>query len=313
MLRKRSRSARFDAASVESGDQRLFCRAGVTIGEFVCRPRSEMWARENQISAGHLIVFPRCAVEIEPAGGSPVVADPTHVMLYNDGQVYRRRLLDTRGDEAVFFALPPALIAEIVGERDPGVGERLEAPFRFSQGPVSAREYLAHARLFHALVDVGDAGSQDTLEIDEQLVELLTQTLAQVYAARGRERRERGRAGSRTRRQHLERVHELRRVLAPRFTESHTLAELAAEVGLSPFHAARIFRRYTGSSLHAYRVGLRLRSSLHRLARGHSEGLTGVALELGFASHSHFTAAFSKEFGVPPSHVWGRRRPTILP
>ena len=36
--------------------------------------------------------------------------------------------------------------------------------------------------------------------------------------------------------------------------------------------------------------------------------LTELALDLGFSSHSHLTAAFHREFGVPPSEA--RRRAT---
>ena len=35
------------------------------------------------------------------------------------------------------------------------------------------------------------------------------------------------------------------------------------------------------------------------------ESLTDLALELGYSSHSHFTLAFRREFGVPPS-LWRR-------
>jgi len=37
-----------------------------------------------------------------------------------------------------------------------------------------------------------------------------------------------------------------------------------------------------------------------RLAEGNGD-LTGLALELGFSSHSHLTDAFRHAFGVPPS------------
>ncbi|MCB9754875.1 MAG: helix-turn-helix transcriptional regulator [Myxococcales bacterium] len=292
-----------DEPAEVSGDRRKFVRAGVTIGEFVCRPASGLWARENHVGAGHIIVFPRYAVEIEHIGRAPVVADTNHVMLYNAGQTYRRRLLDARGDEAVFFAVPAALLAEILRSRDPGVVDRLDAPFPFVQGPVSSREYLHHARLFQALVE--STSERDTLELDERVLELVTGTLLDVYTARG-PGEPRSRARARTRRLHRDQVHELRRVIALRLLEPRSLAELAEEVGLSPYHAARIFRRYTGASIHGYRTQLRLRSSLPMLARGHEGGLTGVALELGFSSHSHFTTAFRRAFGLPPSAAWAR-------
>jgi AraC-like DNA-binding protein len=39
---------------------------------------------------------------------------------------------------------------------------------------------------------------------------------------------------------------------------------------------------------------------MERLAEGASD-LTAVALGLGFASHSHFSSAFRREFALPPS------------
>ena len=72
-------------------------------------------------------------------------------------------------------------------------------------------------------------------------------------------------------------------------------------MGLSPFHAARLFRRYTGSSIHAYRDQLRVRAALPEIVAGRR--LDDLALKLGFASHSHFTDRFRRTFGVPPSAI----------
>jgi AraC-like DNA-binding protein len=52
-------------------------------------------------------------------------------------------------------------------------------------------------------------------------------------------------------------------------------------------------------TLHAYVHELRLRTALERVADG--EDLTRVALDLGYASHSHFTSLFRRAFGVTPS------------
>jgi AraC-like DNA-binding protein len=51
----------------------------------------------------------------------------------------------------------------------------------------------------------------------------------------------------------------------------------------------------------------RLRDALEMLLDTR-ESITRVALEHGFASHSHFTDAFRREFGVPPSRVRSRKQ-----
>jgi AraC family transcriptional regulator len=83
------------------------------------------------------------------------------------------------------------------------------------------------------------------------------------------------------------------------FLRKEGIADVAAAVGTSEFHLCRLFRRATGASLHGYRTDLRLRRSLEWLHDG-ADILT-IALEAGFSHHSHFTAAFHRAFGVPPS------------
>ena len=95
-----------------------------------------------------------------------------------------------------------------------------------------------------------------------------------------------------------ERVKEL---LATRLGDRLTLTELAAELGTTPFHLARSFRAATGSSIHQYRIQLRVRTALLRLRE--DIDLCSLGLELGFATHSHFTETFRRAFGRPPSAV----------
>jgi AraC-like DNA-binding protein len=85
-----------------------------------------------------------------------------------------------------------------------------------------------------------------------------------------------------------------------------TLSTLSARLGCSPFHLCRVFREATGKTLHGYQTDLRLRAALEAIEGG--ARLTDVALEAGFSSHSHFTLAFRRAFGVPPSRVFAESR-----
>jgi methylphosphotriester-DNA--protein-cysteine methyltransferase len=78
------------------------------------------------------------------------------------------------------------------------------------------------------------------------------------------------------------------------------LGDLARALECSPFHLSRTFRRVTGSSLRAYVGRLRARRAAERLTAG-TRDLTGLALDLGYADHSHLTNAFRREWGLPPS------------
>jgi AraC family transcriptional regulator len=82
---------------------------------------------------------------------------------------------------------------------------------------------------------------------------------------------------------------------------------LAATLFTSPFHLARVFRQYTGFSLHAFRTQLRLRSSLVPVCDTQAS-LTDISADLGFSSLSHFSDSFRGLFGVPPSIARARAR-----
>ncbi|MGY4641835.1 AraC family transcriptional regulator [Pseudomonas sp. TE24901] len=94
------------------------------------------------------------------------------------------------------------------------------------------------------------------------------------------------------------RVETLKARLMSDLAEPLTLSELAGEVGLSTFHAARLFSRETGLAPHAWRNQYRLNLALHLLRDG--VPATDVASASGFADLSHFTRHFKKSFGVTP-------------
>jgi AraC-like DNA-binding protein len=82
--------------------------------------------------------------------------------------------------------------------------------------------------------------------------------------------------------------------------------KLARIALISPFHLCRAFRRMTGTSIYGYVLRERLASTLDAVLDG--EDLTTIALDAGFASHSHFTARFRGFFGCTPTALRCRAR-----
>ena len=78
------------------------------------------------------------------------------------------------------------------------------------------------------------------------------------------------------------------------------VAEMASALGLGPRRFADAFRRTTGATPYQYVVRRRLESA-KRLLRGGRLPIVDVALRLGFASQSHFTAAFTRLTGLSPA------------
>ena len=88
-------------------------------------------------------------------------------------------------------------------------------------------------------------------------------------------------------------------VLASDLSRRWTLAEIAAEVGGSPVYLTQVFQQVEGLPLYRYQLRLRLARALDLLPD--CEDLTALGLELGFSSHSHFSAAFRETYGRSPS------------
>jgi AraC-like DNA-binding protein len=93
--------------------------------------------------------------------------------------------------------------------------------------------------------------------------------------------------------------------LRTRYAEPISLGELAAATGYSVFHACRVFRATTGTTIHGFRRELRLRHALARILDG-NDPLADIALATGFASHSHLTNQFHARFGLPPARARSR-------
>jgi len=263
----------------------------LAIGEFRCPPGDEAWRRENVIGDRVHVVFPRIPVVIRQAGAQAVLATPNHTMLYNAGQLYERELRNERGDDCVYLALQePSLAGLVDGGR-----------FRATHLPADRRTYL----LQHLLVRHLRNGAPDPLSAEELAVRLL---LAALSGPPGPARPRR--PGTDQAHRELAEAAKAELVAAP--AARLTLEELARRLHTSPFHLARVFSAETGYTLSRYRRALRLRAALERLPSSERD-LSGLALELGFSSHSHFATSFRREFGVPPSALAADRRvPELL-
>ncbi len=262
-------------------------------GTFRCRPWYPSFA-DTGPTQGHLLVFPRTSVRITHVGGEPIVADPNVVMFYNDQQRYRRGKLSDRGDLCEWFAFKPKLIIDMLRRYDPAVVDRPEKPFHLTHGPGDPQIYLRQRLVVKHLLE---AKSPDALYIEENMLDILEMAIQNTYQARSIQPQPTRAA---TRQAHRELAQATQSILATRFQQTLVLTDLATELHCSPYHLCRVFRRQTGHTIHHYLDQLRLRTALEYIDQGY-RNLTALALELGYAHHSHFTLAFRQAFGQPPS------------
>jgi len=256
----------------------------LSFAEFHCPADAPLWLELNTIETGPHVVFPGTSVVIRHLGCTPVLANPNHVMFYNPGQRFQRRLHDPSGDRCFYVRLGRRLLADVTGGRD-------DLPFAY--GPSSADAYLAHRLVVSHL----RSGNHDSLFVEETLTHAIGRVTADAFASRQIGRR---RTRPTTFAVHHELVESAKELLTVHLTERLPLRFFARMLHTSEFHLARVFRNATGFSLHQYRNQLRLRLALERLSRDDVQ-LSFLAHELGFASHSHFTDSFRQVFGVPPS------------
>jgi AraC family transcriptional regulator len=256
----------------------------VLLGEFRCPPDDELWVTDNDIGDLPHVVWPLTTVEIRRAGLGTVCADANTVMLYNPGTHYRRRRIVPAGDRSLFLAFSPALFthlpsAALHADRD-----------RFAVGHAWCTERAWLDK--ESLAAAARSGRTDTLQLEEMALSatygvLGGSSMADV-AARGRDRIR-------------ERVEHARMLLGQQLDSRLHVTGVANVVGVSPFHLARQFRELTGTSMYAYRQALRVRCAVQRALEDPGGDLSAVAVENGFASHSHFTATCRRTFGSTPS------------
>ena len=89
-----------------------------------------------------------------------------------------------------------------------------------------------------------------------------------------------------------------------------SIADLAREVRISPFHLIRQFEAVFGVTPHQYRIQARLDAARHLLAMG-QHSVTDVCMEVGFSSLGSFSTLFTRRLGESPS-AYRRRVRTMV-
>lgn len=87
-------------------------------------------------------------------------------------------------------------------------------------------------------------------------------------------------------------------LITDRCAEPLTLAEIAAEAGLSPTQCVRAFRARFGLTPHAYLVNRRIQLGQRLLRAGRP--IVDAALEAGFADQAHFQRTFKRLTATTP-------------
>ncbi|MBE2204608.1 MAG: helix-turn-helix transcriptional regulator [Chthoniobacterales bacterium] len=96
-----------------------------------------------------------------------------------------------------------------------------------------------------------------------------------------------------------ERAEKVKEILARDLEAPPSLKDLAREVGCSPFHLSRLFSEETGTTITRYLRTSRLERAAELLRSG-KYNVTEAGMMVGYSSLSHFSKAFTKQFGHCP-------------
>jgi AraC-like DNA-binding protein len=267
---------------VEVTRRTLFESETLHIGWVQVRPESDACGDvERQDS--NVVVLPLSGVfSKHDAPGRHVVATPSHAVFIAADTPYRIGFPGGIGDRALTLRFGEALARDQISTRD-------GATTLASNGLLPANAMILR-NLLHARLERHEA---EELEIEALGLDLLGMSFRSMHT--GTRPRRHSAQARRTRA--LERVKEAV-ALAP--GEKWNVAKLAKVANLSPFHLSRVFRQMAGTSIYSYVLQERLARSLDAVLDC-GDDLTAIALDGGFASHSHFTARFRRFFGCTPA------------
>jgi AraC-like DNA-binding protein len=217
-----------------------------------------------------------------------VVADPNRVLFVRGNEEFGVSRPVRGGYAELIVTVRPDLLSELLGVPERHLADHIR--FRQRSAPASAALQRCGIEFLHA---AGDA-----LTADEWLVCFVRASLAPAGACDVTSSFGAIDAFD-VSPSTLRLIGRAKTYLAANLSGPMRLERIARAAGTTPAYLTSVFRRVEGRPLHKYLVQLRLARALVELPN--ASDLTALACELGFSSHSHFTAVFRRTFGCTPS------------
>ena len=254
---------------------------GWSVADVICTSGPRDRPFEERHSQHSIAVVLSGSFQYRTTSGAAVMT-PGAVMLGNPAQCFECGHAHGEGDRCVAFWFSPQYFERIAAD----AGGRGRLDFLAPRLPaVRALAPLVAAAGVWTSVEQSAAAWE---ELGILLVEVAVQSTGD------------GAGGPRTPPHAEARVSAAVRAIEAKPGAAHTLASLAAESGVSPFHFLRTFRQVTGITPHQYVLRTRLREAAWRLATPAPPRILDVALDTGFCEASNFDRAFRTEFGASP-------------
>lgn len=247
--------------------------------------RSQPNAPERGYADECEIVIPYGGVFLWRVGARTTAVDSNCALFISEGQEFSEaHPVADRGHAAAVIAPGRNTLEELKTLAD---REALDG-FRTLVAPASPRTQMLASLLLHWSTQA------DPFRDDEAVIALLSDVLLTCPPRRSAAR---------------EIVTRAKALLQDWVGAEFSLADAASELRVTPAHLTHAFKLVEGVPLYAYFQRLRLARALQSVP--YCDSLTEVALDLGFSSHSHFSAAFRQCFGLTPTEYKRMARPTV--
>ncbi|MEO7323890.1 MAG: AraC family transcriptional regulator [Dokdonella sp.] len=279
----------------------------IGIGEFRCPVEHPQFLGGGPQTCPY-IVFPRTSVRLTQEHWRSEICTPNLVSLHNVGDTYDRHPVSVEGDQSDWIAVSPELLREIAAPYVDSRHAETNQIFRQPFAPMAPKIYLAQRSLFMATQDNSEL---PILAIEEYVIHLVEAVLQSASRFWDRPRQSTKKMNAASMRRQWTIAAEAKTIMALQYWEPLSVAQIAQHVHCSPGYLCRTFKRVTGFTLHGYLQQLRLRASLQLLADSWMD-FAGIAEHLGFATHSHFTDVFRRQFGITPTEFTQRRSTRLL-
>lgn len=277
--------------------ERMLARTPVVaVGEYRCPPDNPQFRGGGPETCPY-VVFSRSSVRLLPSRGPAEICTPVTVNLLDVGDSYARQAIGNASAHCDWIAISPTLLREIAGLASPKIREGSQSVFRRCVAPISSATYLSQRIFFSRVRRFCRA---EIMALEENAIRLVESAIRESTSfghADSSSSATGVRVNSPRARDIVERT---KSILAQEYWCNPSVADIAARVHCSPAYLSRVFSRLAGLTLHQYQQQIRLRTSLELIAEQRFNG-AGIAAQLGFASHSHFTDAFRRCFGFTPT------------
>ncbi|MCI0144573.1 AraC family transcriptional regulator [Paraburkholderia sediminicola] len=226
------------------------------------------------------------------SGRGVVEARANDAIMVNPGEVHDGSPLDERGRAWRMLYFEPPMLTDAATELNGVAAHEIELTQPVVHDPLLK---VLFERLFAVSVEAQTV--PDDLVREEAMLELLGYLL-------------RTHATTHTRSRLAHRVGPIARArvrIDDDPSSPLTLADLAADAGMSRFQLLRGFAHEMGLPPHAYRMQRRVVLARQLIARGAT--LADAAAAAGFADQSHMTRAFVRLLGITPANYASATRP----